>query len=330
MNVEDIGEEGSILKIHRRSRRLEPLSLQKVKRRLELRARGIVVITPHISAFTRVTVLDLSDNHLIYLPDQIGALVSLERLLLAGNNIQFLPEAVGSLHHLRILNLERNYLTTLPTSLRNLKSLRILNLGHNFFKSLPTWISELPKLTFLFLQNNYDLRMLPSRLSLMQRLHIIDVMGCDMINTAEQSVKYSLDHSNPGTPSLLEWCLRGLLLSKAPQAEISKLPMHLQLVLREDPKVCDYCNGPYFWHSTTRCRIVAHTDDMLCMEYKLCCSHWNSEKGRVKRLFHQELEPLYDASDWILDEGKQVTVEHRKRWPIILSLPPLPYIPQLE
>lgn len=297
LNVEDIEDRNHILRIQRRGRPLKPLEVQKRIGKLELRAKGIVTMTPKLGSLTNLSSLDLSDNHLTFLPDTIGRLIFLKRLILAGNNLHFLPESIGDLDQLRSIDLSRNHLSTLPRSFGKLKRLRKLLMDHNYFTALPSCISELPKLTYLFVANNYSLKALPGKLSHLSRLHFVEVMGCDMMSTQEQIHSHEQANSDFGTPSLYEWCLRHVLLDSSKTIPSNCFPRHIYNQMWEEVKVCDYCNGPYFWHTVTRCRLIHHPDETICMEYKMCREHWNNEKTRIRHLFHEELEPVYDG-EW--------------------------------
>lgn len=295
LNVEDIEDKRQILRIQRRGRPLNPLHVQRRISKLELRAQGIITMTPKLGSLTYLQSLDLSDNHLTFLPDSIGKLIFLKRLCLAGNNLHFLPESIGDLDQLRSIDLSRNHLSTLPVSFGKLKRLRKLLMDHNYFTALPSCITELPKLTYLFVANNYGLKALPGKLSQLSRLHFVEVMGCDMLNTQELIRSHEQSNSDVGTPSLYEWCLRHVLLDCSKTS--TSFPRHINIQMSEDVKVCDYCNGPYFWHSVTRCRLIQHPEETICMEYKMCCEHWSNEKNRVRNLFHEELEPVH-GDEW--------------------------------
>ena len=61
--------------------------------------------------------LELSENHLMLLPDTIGQLANLTDLYLNDNLLTFLPESLGDLHNLQILRLDNNRLGHLPETL---------------------------------------------------------------------------------------------------------------------------------------------------------------------------------------------------------------------
>lgn len=61
--------------------------------------------------------LELSENHIMLLPDTVGQLASLADLYLNDNLLTFLPETLGDLHNLQNLRLDNNRLGHLPETL---------------------------------------------------------------------------------------------------------------------------------------------------------------------------------------------------------------------
>jgi len=102
---------------------------------MELSMLGLVDIPLNEMAlpiYRRVTILDLSNNHIRLLPDDF-------------------PEAMSQLHK---LDLGRNLLTRLPETLGQMCHLRQLDLYSNKIQRLPMSISRLDKLTWLDVKDN--------------------------------------------------------------------------------------------------------------------------------------------------------------------------------
>ncbi|KAK0090968.1 hypothetical protein PV326_003945 [Microctonus aethiopoides] len=85
----------------------------------------------HINIQNNLQLLDLSENHLKYLPKQIGKLSKLVTLLLNKNELKILPASIGRLSSLTYLNVGHNLLTSIPGSIMNLR-LESLNVFCNF------------------------------------------------------------------------------------------------------------------------------------------------------------------------------------------------------
>lgn len=84
--------------------------------------------------------LDLSENHLKFLPASISSATHLESLYLGGNQLLALPPVVGLLESLIFLDVSRNRLSKLP-DLTGCTRLNALTFG---FNPLATFPSELP------------------------------------------------------------------------------------------------------------------------------------------------------------------------------------------
>ncbi len=83
------------------------------------------------SELPKGTIVDLSNNHLDYLPDTFPTLTHIVRLDLSKNSLRELPEYFGQLRNLRHLDLYSNQLERLPVSFAQLKNLKWLDLKNN-------------------------------------------------------------------------------------------------------------------------------------------------------------------------------------------------------
>ena len=133
-----------------------------------------VVLGPTvIDALSNLEHLDLGSNRIAYFP-QLGALTALKRLDLSTNALVALPHSIGALAHLEDLDLSGNRLDDLPP-LDGLTALKKLDLGQNTFHALPASIGVLSNLERLDLCDNPDLRDLPTTMSCLTALTVLDV-----------------------------------------------------------------------------------------------------------------------------------------------------------
>merc|ERR1712241_580049 len=84
-----------------------------------------------ISELPKGTHLDLSNNHLTWLPENFPTLSHIIHLDLSKNQLTELPEYFGQLKNLRHLDLYSNQLSKLPVSFSQLKNLKWLDLKNN-------------------------------------------------------------------------------------------------------------------------------------------------------------------------------------------------------
>lgn len=97
-----------------------------------------------------LTVLDLNNNKLRFIPSEIGKLTDLRKLKLHSNRLCCLPTELGELASLRMLELSWNQLTHIPSELGKLGQLKKLTLEWNKLTSLPQSLLRLssPDLRF--------------------------------------------------------------------------------------------------------------------------------------------------------------------------------------
>ncbi|KNC79451.1 hypothetical protein SARC_08149 [Sphaeroforma arctica JP610] len=84
-----------------------------------------------LNAFSRVEILDLSQNHINKLPHELCALIVLRVLVLDHNQITNVPPAVEHLNNLTLLSIEHNKLESIPKFLAKLPHLEDVRLGGN-------------------------------------------------------------------------------------------------------------------------------------------------------------------------------------------------------
>jgi hypothetical protein len=119
----------------------------------------------------RVKMLDLSNNHLLELPQWIAQLSELEIIFLSYNRFSCVPEILGRLPSLRMIGMRGNQIEVLPsTSLP--ASLEWLTLTDNHLGELPPEIGHVPRLRKLLLAGN-RLQTLPESLQAAHSLELL-------------------------------------------------------------------------------------------------------------------------------------------------------------
>lgn len=129
-----------------------------------------------------LTVLNLSNLKLDFIPKHIRILKNLKKLYLANNNLCSIPLEIFTLKKLEVLWLQENHLNYIPNEINNLKALKELIAYDNNIQSLPT-VKELPNLKFVALHRN--------RLKTEQIKRFIDKLSID-IQCSKYDQKLSL------------------------------------------------------------------------------------------------------------------------------------------
>ena len=147
--------------------------------------------------FERLSVLDMSYNHLSKISERFGDMSHLNQLKLANNMLTSLPHQIWNCVGLFWLEVDNNYIETLPdgisraVQLRNLfasnnslgsipdeigdANLAGLNLGGNQIRTLPASLGKLKFLKEFRLNGNVHISQLPKELGGMERLYSFDV-----------------------------------------------------------------------------------------------------------------------------------------------------------
>ena len=129
-----------------------------------------------IGKLTQLTILDLSENRLCYLPVEILHLTQLTTLDLCINRLTELPVEILHLTRLSILDLCINRLTELPVEILHLTQLSILDVADNRLLNLPVEIGLLTQLTTLNLSDN-QLTELPVEIWQLTTLSTLDLIN---------------------------------------------------------------------------------------------------------------------------------------------------------
>ena len=112
------------------------------------------VLPPEINCLkASLSVLSLSGNMLVTLPNELCDLKALTELIADKNRLQFLPFNIARLANLRRLHVPQNELCELPESLSKLKRLRVLDVAGNQLRVFPTDMNTM-ELKELYCENN--------------------------------------------------------------------------------------------------------------------------------------------------------------------------------
>jgi len=144
---------------------------------LDLTNRAWVNLDPVIFTMSfKLIVLDISHNHITFIPSQIEELILLRELRAAFNKIVSLPPEIGRLKRLKKLIVNNNRLKRLPQELGHLEQLEDLILSENNLEEIPSSLANMSALRVLKLQNN-KLRSLPYELGEVLTLDEVDCAG---------------------------------------------------------------------------------------------------------------------------------------------------------
>ncbi|XP_062589688.1 leucine-rich repeat-containing protein 40-like isoform X2 [Saccostrea cucullata] len=141
--------------------------------KLILASNLLTEISPDISNFPALTVLDIHDNRLESLPQSLRELDNLVKLDVSRNKLKELPESVTYLRNLKSLHVEYNEVTSISERIGNLDKLEDLDLSNNQLSDLPPQIGYLTHVIKLNVSNN-KLSSLPPELGSMNALKCLD------------------------------------------------------------------------------------------------------------------------------------------------------------
>ncbi|XP_019383458.1 PREDICTED: leucine-rich repeat-containing protein 69 isoform X2 [Gavialis gangeticus] len=183
-------------------------SLQK----LHLFGNKIATISPTIfDGLEKLTLLNLNNNRLKYLPPEIHRLENLEYMSLNNNQIGSIPKELCSLEKLSELHLSYNCLITVPEEIGYMTNLRMLCLSRNQIEVLPDGLCKLRKLRILDIAGN-RIRVFPTAMEdlllmelkelycednpLLQKQPVCAIQEEDILSLTEMAARFILRELN--------------------------------------------------------------------------------------------------------------------------------------
>ncbi|CAZ83205.1 unnamed protein product [Tuber melanosporum] len=152
-------------------------------RKIEFQGNEAEKLPQSISAASRLTYLDISNNRLEELDhaslENHGSLVALK---MANNRLRTLPDTFSQFKCLRSLSLSSNYLNVFPPFICELFTLVDLDISFNLIKTFPFEIGQLGNLDRLVATNNRLTGSLPQTFSLLNGLKELDLRYNNLIN----------------------------------------------------------------------------------------------------------------------------------------------------
>eukprot|EP00942_MAST-04A_sp_MAST-4A-sp1_P009889 g9889.t1 len=127
---------------------------------LELDNNNVYKISPEIENAQYLTVLLISNNSLLTLPnelfvDKTKTNSKIRSLCLDGNNLVEIPKAIRFASALANFKVQNNYISNIPKEIGKLKKLHNIDLRNNTIKDLPEEILQLKdSLEFIYLHSN--------------------------------------------------------------------------------------------------------------------------------------------------------------------------------
>lgn len=141
-------------------------------------------ISPRISKLRNLQELDLSDNLLLHLPIEVGDLAKLETLNLANNKLRVLQFQLTRCQQLQQIDLSYNEELDLENAFFKLAYLgQLKRLDLDGAKSLPKALELVSSLEELYVRNG-EFEVLPSRISKLKRLRLVDLEGCNKLDVS--------------------------------------------------------------------------------------------------------------------------------------------------
>ena len=168
---------------------------------------------------------------------QFWAVPNLTILNLSNTQLPYLPASVGRLKHLHTLGLQGNALTTLPSTLSFCSSLHTLDIQNNNFSILPAVILHIKSLQTLQRHGNYDMRgVIADLASTARRERYVTVVQ-------ERTPLLSLSAGEQVMPLKLI-AVREVMTSRVDYWSLSEVAPAVCCVLdvvQKEYKICDHC-----------------------------------------------------------------------------------------
>ena len=134
---------------------IQQLKNPQLLKKLYLQNTGLPMISRSVNALCNITLMNLSNNRISWLPNEFCQLRKLETLIIVNNGLSILPDNFGNLSALKELIAGSNKFSHLPASMNKLKELRLLDLYDNDFSEIPWDVVNLENLQGLDLEYNF-------------------------------------------------------------------------------------------------------------------------------------------------------------------------------
>lgn len=124
---------------------------------LNMNANILTEVQPFVSQFNQIKYLNLSCNHLEFLPNEVGLMVTMREINIANNRFRTFPRCIYELTHLEIILACDNKVEEIDATeggLGALKRLATLDLSNNNLKSVPPVLGNMTQITALLLHGN--------------------------------------------------------------------------------------------------------------------------------------------------------------------------------
>ncbi|BBI16548.1 leucine-rich repeat domain-containing protein [Neochlamydia sp. S13] len=148
---------------------------------LDLDNVGLTYLPPEIGQLSQLQALGLSNNQLTVIPPEMWHLSKLRCLLLDSNQLRAIPTSIGHLSQLQTLYLNFNQLTAIPAEVGHLSQLQMFRLDSNLLTTLPAAIGQLSQLRELWLSNN-QLTTIPIEVGQLSQLQTLDLTNNQLTN----------------------------------------------------------------------------------------------------------------------------------------------------
>eukprot|EP01135_Chromosphaera_perkinsii_P005433 Nk52_evm8s349 gene=Nk52_evmTU8s349 len=242
--------------------------------------------------------LFLENLEILYINDGTCSLIDPKEVLLARNMLQRLPMDIGFFSNLTYLDVSSNRLTELPHSIKRLKNLVFLDASNNLLEDFPLDLCELKGLSTLLLNYN-EISEAPEQIAKLKNLNVLELsfnnieyLPAELLRlnnlrvikmNENPCIEEFENYTEQDPPSLLELTARWFIRFDV-YYENGCIPDEVKRYLGKAKK-CSFCDGPYFQTYIKRGKFESRTFEEIPFLYKLCSSHWNSEKDRVRSLF---------------------------------------------
>lgn len=271
-------------------------------RHLDLSSIPVSGLPTLAARFDHVELLNLSFMGLPQIPDMfLSAFSRVTTLNLESNELTAIPEQIASLPRLRVLDVENNRLLSSPTllnPLRGLQGLRSLNLGRNGLNVLADEaaevLAELHQLQGLDLHANglhlqpralAAIASMPLRaLDLGENRVVLDEAGAQLLSGLTQLEHLTLSR-NPAVALLDVSAMRRLQYLDMQECALTEWPLGLTTLMSEAP--CELLNVDLSENAIEDIPPLSHTLFAVSLR----------ARGQVRRHLHMEHNPLNPESE---------------------------------
>lgn len=167
-----------------------------------LKNKNITLLGDEISKYRDLVKIDISENHLNYLPSSLTDLPKLQKIYASNNKLEIFDLNLTN-NRLTRLDLKSNYIVHIPSEIQKMDNLMFLRLSSNMIKYVPIEFVNLKNLKYLSLAHN-KIKKIPENFNNLTKLKCFNIFDNNLQKVPDAIYKMNFKYLNIGNNNINE------------------------------------------------------------------------------------------------------------------------------